>query len=98
MPRHADPRVLLADVKYAAQGIMGYTEGMDYSVYANDSQIQAATERKFVIIGEAPNNLRKTCPEIAERIPELRDITGFRNLLVHAYDSVDPKRVWDYAA
>ena len=35
-------------------------------------QTQAAVERKFEIIGEAINQLHKTHPELAERIPRLR--------------------------
>ena len=57
---------------------------------------QAAVERKFEIIGEALNRLHQTHPELAERIPRLRRIIDFRNLLIHGDAIVKPERVWDY--
>ncbi len=94
---HPDPRVLLADIDRAAADIARFTKGMDSDAYAGDALTQAAVERKFEIIGEALNRLRKTHPELAERIPRLRRIIDFRNLLIHGYASVMPERVWDYA-
>ena len=76
---------------------MNFIEGMDYVTYADDNRTQAAVERKFEIIGEALNHLSQTSPEIAERIPELREVVSFRNLLIHGYAIVNPNRVWDHA-
>ena len=92
-----DPRVLLSDVDSAAMDIVRFTEGMNRETYVGDARTQAAVERKFEIIGEALNRLHQTCPEIAERIPPLREVVGFRNLLIHGYAVVIPERVWDYA-
>ena len=92
-----DPRVLLADVDRAAADIVRFTEGMDRQTYIGDARTQAAVERKFEIIGEALNRLHQTCPEIAERIPPLREVVDFRNLLIHGYAIVIPERVRDYA-
>ena len=92
-----DPRVLLADIDRAAADIASFTEDMDGSAYADDARTQAAVERKFEIIGEAMNRLHQAHPELAERIPRLRRIIDFRNLLIHGYASVRPERVWDYA-
>lgn len=92
-----DPRILLADADRAAADIVCFTEGMDRETYVSDARTQAAVERKFEIIGEALNRLHQTSPEIAERIPVLREVIGFRNLLIHGYAVVIPDRVWDYA-
>ena len=92
-----DPRVLLADVDRAAADIARFTEGMDLGTYVGDARTQAAVERKFEIIGEALNRLHQTQAEIAERIPSLREVVDFRNLLIHGYAIVIPDRVWDYA-
>jgi uncharacterized protein YutE (UPF0331/DUF86 family) len=32
--------------------------------------------------------------ELAERVPDLAQIVGFRNILVHGYASVDDEQVW----
>lgn len=92
-----DPRVLLADIDRAGADIARFTQGMDSDAYASDTLTQAAVERKFEIIGEALNRLRKARPELADRIPRLRRIIDFRNLLIHGYANVMPERVWDYA-
>ncbi len=92
-----DIRVLLADADRAAADIARFTDGMDRDSYVSDTRTQAAVERKFEIIGEALNRLRQTFPEIADRIPPVREVVGFRNLLIHGYATVIPERVWDYA-
>jgi len=92
-----DPRGLLTDVDQAATDIKHFVEGMDLKTYLGDMRTQAAVERKFEIIGEALNRLHQSYPEIAERIPSLRQVVDFRNLLIHGYSVVIPDRVWDYA-
>ncbi len=92
-----DPRVLLADANGAGADIDRFIEGMDRETYVGDARTQAAVERKFEIIGEALNRLLQNHPEIADRIPPLRQVVGFRNLLIHGYAVVIPDRVWDYA-
>ncbi len=69
-----DPRVLLADADRAGADIQRFIEGMDRETYVGDARTQAAVERKFEIIGEALNRLHQTYPEIADRIPPLREV------------------------
>ena len=92
-----DPRVLLADAVRAGADIERFIDGMRRETYLGDGRTQAAVERKFEIIGEALNRLHQTHPEIAARIPLLREVVSFRNLLIHGYATVIPDRVWDYA-
>jgi uncharacterized protein with HEPN domain len=56
--------------------------------------VHSAVERKFEIIGEALNQLSKLDPVLATRIPNMRAIIAFRNLLIHGYATVDHHRVW----
>lgn len=93
--RH-DARVLLTDIDQAGADIERFTEDMDMDAYATDSVVQSAVERKFEIIGEALNRLRQNDPELAERIPGMREIIDFRNLLTHGYEHVSSRRVWTY--
>lgn len=94
--RH-DARVLLADIDQASADIERFTEGMDMDAYATDSVVQSAVERKFEIIGEALNRLHQNDPNLAERIPGIREVIDFRNLLAHGYEHVASRRVWTYA-
>ena len=64
----------------------------DYSDYAQDLKTQSAVERQLSIIGEAVNKYDKRFPE--NSIKNAREIVGFRNRLIHAYDSVDTTIVW----
>ncbi len=92
-----DARVLLADVENAAADIERYLDGVDRIAYIGADEKQAAVERKFEIIGEALNRLHVIDPDLSQRIPQLRRIVDFRNLLSHGYDRVRPERVWTYA-
>jgi uncharacterized protein with HEPN domain len=93
-----DPRAYLWDVQQAAEAIDKFTAGHDANSYAEDAFVQAAVERKFGIIGDALNRLSKVDPALAERVPHLRTIVGFRNVLIHGYALVDHARVWHIRA
>ncbi len=56
--------------------------------------LRAAVERKLEIVGEALGQLAKAAPELAERVTDLRQVVGFRNVLVHAYSDVQSTVVW----
>lgn len=92
-----DPRVLLLDIDRAAEKIAGYIEGMDFATYATSAGVQDQLERNFITIGEALNRLSLVSPELSERIPNAKDIIGFRHKLVHGYDHIDAEIVWSAA-
>ncbi|MCU0972295.1 MAG: DUF86 domain-containing protein [Gammaproteobacteria bacterium] len=89
-----DPRAYLWDVREAADAINRFVAGIDVEVYSDTPLLHSAVERKFEIIGEALNQLAKTAPDLAGRIPGLPLIVAFRNLLIHGYAAVDHQRVW----
>ena len=95
-----DPRAYLWDVQQAANAIEQFVAGLDAAGYAQNALVRAAVERQFEIIGEALNRLSKISPDLARRVPELREIVGFRNVLIHGYATVsEPAQpvVWGYA-
>ena len=51
-------------------------------------------ERQFEIMGEALSRLARHDPALVERIKDHRKIIAFRNILVHAYATVDDRIVW----
>jgi len=78
-----DPRAYLWDAREAADAILGFVAGVDLDTYAAKSLLHSAVERKFEVIGEALNQLSKTDPALAARVPGLAQIVAFRNLLIH---------------
>ena len=92
-----DPRAFLWDVQQAVLAIQQFIHGMDATSYADSALVRSAVERQFEIIGEALNRLSKISPDLAQKVPNLREIIGFRNILIHGYASIDHARVWQIA-
>jgi uncharacterized protein with HEPN domain len=64
----------------------------DYSDFSQQFISVRAVERDLMIIGEAVGKILKLDPEVT--ISSARHIVGLRNLIVHAYDSIDPTALW----
>lgn len=84
----------LYDIVQACDLILQFTEGKTFDDYQSDVMLRSAVERQFEIIGEALSQLSKIDRSLAEQIPDMRKIIGFRNVLIHAYFSVKHKTVW----
>lgn len=85
----------MEDALAAARFIRSMTEGKNAVEYASDPVLQSAVERQFEIVGEAVNRVSRVEPEVFARISHGPRIVGFRNLLIHGYDTVSTVRVWD---
>ena len=83
----------LSDIISSIELIEKFIEGIDtFESYQSDLKTQSAVERQLGIIGEAVNKFDQLFPE--ETIVTARQIIGFRNRLIHAYDSIDNTIVW----
>jgi len=85
---------LLYDMKSAAERIARFTANRSIDDYLNDEMIRSAVERQFEIIGEAMTRLIKRDVATAAKITDYKKIAGFRNALIHGYDSIDDKTSW----
>jgi uncharacterized protein with HEPN domain len=85
---------LLWDMKMSAERIGRFTVGKTFDDFLHDEYFRSAVERQFEIIGEAMTRLIKRDRATAERITEYRGIAGFRNALIHGYDSIDDDTTW----
>lgn len=85
----------LYDVLAAAEDIREFTRDLQYIEYVGDVKTQAAVERKFEIIGEALNRIRRRDPALVAGIPDHVRIIGFRNVISHGYDVINPAIIWD---
>ena len=87
-------RKLLFDALDSGRSILAWRTRHSFADYEADRQFRRAVEREFEIIGEALNRLSDADPATANRISELPRIVGFRNRIIHGYDSVDDATVW----
>src|SRR2546421_348112 len=92
MPR--DVRASLFDARQAALGIIEFTAGKTAEDYKSDLLLRLATERQFEIIGEALTRIRPIDPALLDRITESQQIIGFRNVLIHGYDTINHDIAW----
>jgi uncharacterized protein with HEPN domain len=84
-----DTAKLLHDMKSASERIGRFVAGKTFPDYTGDELLRSGVERQFEIIGEAMSRLLKIDPETAKKITDYRKIAGFRNALIHGYDSID---------
>ncbi|MGZ5243246.1 MAG: HepT-like ribonuclease domain-containing protein [Bacteroidia bacterium] len=62
-----------------------------FEQYQKDFKTQSAVERQLGIIGEAVNKFEKIS---GNQLEHSRQISGLRNRIIHAYDSIDNTIVW----
>ena len=88
------PLAHLHDILESGRAVKQFVGGRTFGEYTGDDQLRSAVERKFEIMGEALNRMRRDAPELLEQIAHHRDIISFRNILVHGYDAIDDRIVW----
>jgi uncharacterized protein with HEPN domain len=64
----------------------------DFNNFSNDIILQRAIERDLEIIGEAIRKIIDINPDV--QITASKNIIGLRNIISHAYDSVEPEMLW----
>lgn len=79
-----DARAYLTDGHTAAGQILAFIQGKSLDDYRDDVLLRSAVERQFEILGEALNQLSRVDPGLAARVPNLRRVVDFRNVLAHA--------------
>ena len=84
----------LHDILQAARAVKAFVSGRTFAEYAQEDLLRSAVERKFEIMGEALNRIKRDDPDVLSQIRDHRDIISFRNILVHGYDAIDDRIVW----
>ena len=82
------------DILDAIGEIREFTRGMDASAFAADAKTVKAVTAEFAIIGEAARNLPAEVVAAHPEIPWL-SMRDMRNVVVHAYFSVEPAILWE---
>lgn len=78
----------------AVDRITRFSAGKTFVDYQGDELLRSAIERQFEIVGEALGKLRQLDQTSAAAILDLPRIVAFRNVLIHAYATVDDRLVW----
>jgi len=84
----------LHDILQAGRAIKEFISSKTFDEYISDNLLRSAVERKFEVMGEAINRIKRDDPELLSQIRYNRDIISFRNILVHGYDAIDDRIVW----
>ncbi len=84
----------LYDIREAAEAIIRFVADKSFEDYRQNEMLRSAVERKFEIIGEALNRIKKVDQSVLSQIREQRKIISFRNILIHGYDNIDDRIVW----
>jgi uncharacterized protein with HEPN domain len=87
-------RLYLEDIIGSSTKVMRYTQGMTFEDFLTDERTFDAVMRNLQIIGEAAKNVP---PEVRSRYREIewRKISGLRDVLAHAYFSLENETLWD---
>jgi uncharacterized protein with HEPN domain len=84
----------LWDMLEAAEKIQRFLMNKSFEDFLSDDMMRAAVERNLEIIGEAS---RRVSEELKQEHPEIpwRKIIAQRNVLIHEYDDLDYKEIWE---
>ena len=86
----------LQDILVATELIDSFIQGVDRDEFDESLLIQSAVVRQIEIIGEATKRLSDELRQQYNDIP-WKQMAGMRDILIHAYDSIDPDEVWNVA-
>ena len=88
--------LFLDDMLLAMERIEEYLTGINYASFKENHLVVDAVIRNFEIIGEASKNIPQL---IKDRYPDLpwKKMYGLRNLVSHAYFTIDYEVIWEIA-
>jgi uncharacterized protein with HEPN domain len=83
----------LADILIAARKVQRFVAGVGRTEFEADDMRESAVARQLEIVGEAAKNVS---PEFRAAHPEIpwKAMAGMRDVLIHAYRTVDRDAVW----
>jgi uncharacterized protein with HEPN domain len=92
-----DPGLYLSDILEAAGKIDSMLQGIEQAAFSGNWRIRDVVLHNLEVIGEAVKRLPEPMKAKSPEVPWKR-IASFRDILAHAYFSVDDAIVWDVAS
>jgi len=89
-----DLRLFIDDIQNSIKNIEDFSNELNKEKFTKDILRQSAIIRQLEIIGEAAKNLPTQFKNNYTSIP-WKEISGFRDVLSHAYFGVSIERVWN---
>lgn len=86
--------VYLRQILEAISVVLKYIRGKSLSDFESDQMLQDAVVRKIEIIGEGARRMSEEFVEAHRELPLVAAIS-MRNRLIHEYEDMDLKIVWD---
>lgn len=86
----------LWDMLEAAEKVQRFLKNKTFEDFLIDDLLRSAVERNLEIIGEAA---RRISDDLKQEHPEIpwRKIIAQRNVLIHEYDDINYKEIWEVA-
>lgn len=96
LSKRRDPANLW-DILEAAEKIQLFLKNKTFDDFLSDDMLRAAVERNLEIIGEAA---RRVSNDFKHENPDIpwRKIIAQRNVLIHEYDDINYKEMWEVAS
>jgi uncharacterized protein with HEPN domain len=88
------PAIRFQDILDNIQLIRGYIIGMNQTAFNADRRTRDAVERCLERISEAASKLGTEADRLAPG-PPWQAVRSFGNVIRHAYDQIDPARIWE---
>ena len=85
------------DIENACLKIAAYCSNLSYDEFLKDEMRQLATMRLLEIIGEASKKIPEDVRNQFTDIP-WKKMSGLRDILIHAYETVDIEALWKICA
>jgi uncharacterized protein with HEPN domain len=88
-----DAMAYVEDILKAMDDAQKFVKDINYAIFSEDTKTNYAVIRALEIIGEATKNIPAA---LKSRYPEVpwKEMAGIRDKVIHAYSTVDLKRVW----
>lgn len=88
-------RKYLSDILSSIRLVLSFTENINsFDEYSTSYMVKSAVERQLGIIGEAVNLFIKNSAD-STPLNNAKQIISLRNRLVHSYDNIDDRIIWN---